>query len=81
MSGTCACAHGMGAHLNAWPRPAACTVLLRDKDGNPRRCPCSDYRPVTRPARSRPRRVPRGRHGGRRRSPAVRLLRWLWGAR
>lgn len=78
MSGICACAHAMGAHLNAWPRPAACTVLLRDKEGNPRRCPCPDYRPVARRASRHPRRVPRS---VARRSPAVRLLRWLWGAR
>jgi hypothetical protein len=70
MSGTCAsCAHGMGAHLNAWPRPAACTAQIRDQEGNRRPCPCPDYRPL------------RARHASRRRSPAVRLLRWLWGAR
>ena len=69
MTGICACAHAVGAHLDAWPRPAPCLAEIRDEDGRRRPCPCPDYRPA------------RARRTRRRRSPAVRLLRWLWGTR
>jgi hypothetical protein len=71
VSGICACAHGVGAHLDAWPRPAMCTVQIRDEEGRPRRCPCGDYRPVARPAGPRlPGRIRNSqRRGGFRRLP------------